>query len=61
MGDTEGLARQLLTRLDDPALAAQEGGKAQEYVRRNHDFAVAARRLAAIISRAYAFGDPASR
>ncbi len=61
VGDTEGLARQLLTRLDDPALAAQEGGKAQEYVRRNHDFAVAARRLAAIISRAYAFGDPASR
>ncbi|MFN8214639.1 MAG: glycosyltransferase [Candidatus Nanopelagicales bacterium] len=60
VGDTTALARELLTRLDEPDLVAQEGRSAQEYVRVHHDFEVAARRLAAIVSRAYAFGDPAS-
>lgn len=60
VADTSGLARELLMRLDDPRRVAEEGRLAREYVQTHHDFSVAARRLAAVIARAYAFGVPAS-
>lgn len=60
VADPDALAAALVRRLGDPDLVAAEGSRAAEYVRANHDFQTAALRLAAVISRAYAFGAPAT-
>lgn len=54
--DPAALAEEILLRVADPELAAAEGDRAHTYVRLHHDFDTSARRLAAVISRAYAFG-----
>lgn len=57
-GDPDALATALIRRLHEPALAVEEGRRNAEYVRRFHAFDTVADRLAAIISRAHAFGRP---
>lgn len=56
VGDTRALARALISRLQDAQLVASEGARAAAHVRQLHDFETAATRLAAVVSRAYAFG-----
>ncbi len=56
VADAGALAQALITRLRDPDLVAAEGARSAAYVREHHNFDTAATRLAAVISRAYAFG-----
>lgn len=58
VGEPDALAGALAHRLAYPEVARREGQSAAAYVRRHHDFEIAARRLAAVISRAGAFGRP---
>ena len=56
--DSHALAQALSVALADPARARANGVRGAAYVRANHNFEGAADRLAAVVSRAYAFGAP---
>lgn len=53
-GDTDHLARALVTRLVDPALAAAEGARGRAHVEAHHDAFTSARAVAGILLRQYA-------
>lgn len=54
--DVAALADALGCRLDRDVDPAEEGARGQAHVRRHHDFATQMTRLAAVITRAHAFG-----
>lgn len=53
-GDTDQLARALVARLLDPALAAEEGARGRAHVESHHDAFTSARAVAGILARHYA-------